>query len=183
MVLRTLFSYLLSIASSRSFFMHAAKSQQTLHRPSISYLSVTERSFRDHSTLKWVDLTNFPHTPHQCLGSFSLKGDFDMGHSWVFSWAEMRLRMSGWVVRSLTECPLEFLHYKRTPSCRYFLNIYGKLAEAANMTLLLPQLSISSQWSPALIRSCMISRCPLKEAQWRGLGLSSLVVPITTILF
>lgn len=163
--------------------MLAVKSQQLLHRPSISYFSTAERSFNDHSILKLVDFTNLPHTQHQCLGSFSLKGVLEIGHSWVLSWAETRFKISGWVVRSFTEWPLEFLHSRRTPSCKNFLNIYGKLAEAANMTLLLPQLSISYQWRPALMRSCMISRCPLKEAQWRGFGLSSLVVPITTVLF
>lgn len=154
-----------------------------LQRPSISSLSVEVRSLRDHSTLKLLELTNFPHTQHQCLISLSLKWVLEIGHSIVFSWAEVRAKISGWVVKSLTECPREFLHSKRTPSCRNFLKISGKLPEADNITLLLPQLSMSSQWRPALISNCMMSRWPLKEAQCKGLGFNYLVIPITTVLF
>ena len=79
--------------------------------------------------------------------------------------------------------PLEFLQSSKTPTCRYFLKISGKLAEAANITLLFPQLSMSSQCSPALISSCTMSTWPLKDAQCKGLGLISLVEPITTVRY
>ena len=58
-----------------------------------------------------------------------------------------------------------------------------KLAAAASITLLLPQLSMSCQWTPFFRSNCTISKCPLKEAQWRGLGLIYLVVPITTFRY
>jgi len=87
------------------------------------------------------------------------------------------------VVKSFAVCPLEFLQSRRTPSCRYFLNISGKFAEAASITLLFPQLSISYQCRPALIKSWTIYTWPLKDAQWRGFGLISLVDPITTVRY
>lgn len=58
----------------------------------------------------------------------------------------------------------------------------GKLPAAASITLLLPQLSISYQWTPVLISNWTMARCPLKQAQCKGFGLISLVAPITTFL-
>ncbi len=94
----------------------------------------------------------------------------------------MRLMISGWVVRSFALCPLEFLQSRLTPNCRNFLKISGKFPAAASITLLFPQLSMSSQCTPALRRSCTIWRFPLKQAQCKGLGLISLVEPMTTAL-
>jgi len=59
-------------------------------------------------------------------------------------------------VRSLAECPLEFLQSRATPSCKNILNISGKLAAAVNMTLLFPQLSMSYQCTPALMSNWTI---------------------------
>lgn len=58
----------------------------------------------------------------------------------------------------------------------------GKFPAAASITLLFPQLSISSQWTPAFSRSCTTCKFPLKQAQCNGLGLISLVEPMTTTL-
>ena len=176
-------SSLLFIASVSSFSIFAANSQHKLHLPSIYSRSVEVSSFKDQFTLKFFAEKNLPQTQHQCFGSFSLKGSFEIGHSVVLSWAAIKEIISGWVVKSFAVCPLEFLHSNKTPIWRYFLKMLAKLDEAVNITLLLPKLSISSQCRPVLIKSCMMSRLPLKEAQCRGLGRIYLVLPMTTLRY
>lgn len=160
----------------------AADYQQALHRPSSSSFSVDDNSSCAHSTLKCLADTNLPHTQHQFLHSFYLNTVWEIEHSCDLSWALMRANISGWVVKSFAVCPLEFLQSSNTPNCKNFLNIYGKLPAADNITLLLPQLSISYQWTPVFINNWTIARCPLKHAQCRGLGRIYLVLPITTVL-
>jgi hypothetical protein len=71
---------LLSIAYYSYFFIVYAELQQTLHLPSSSSLSVEVKSFKPHSTLKFLLETNFPQTQHQFFTSFYLKAVFEMGH-------------------------------------------------------------------------------------------------------
>jgi hypothetical protein len=180
--LRSLLSSLLSIASYSYFFIFAADYQQELQRPSNSSFSADDNSSWAQSTLNCLTETNLPHTQHQFLHSFYLNTVWEIEHSCDLSWALINANISGWVVKSFAVCPLEFLQSNKTPSCRNFLNIYGKLPAADSITLLLPQLSISYQWTPVFIRSWTIGRCPLKQAQCRGFGLIYLVLPITTVL-
>lgn len=180
--MRSLISSLLYIAYYNYFFIFAADYKQALQRPSNSSLSVALSSLWAHSTLNCFPETNFPHTQHQCLHYFSLNTVWEIAHSWDLSWAVIKAKISGWVVKSFAVCPLEFLQSNRTPNCKNFLNIYGKFPAAESITLLLPQLSISYQWTPAFMRSWTMGRWPLKQAQWRGLGLIYLVLPITTVL-
>jgi hypothetical protein len=75
------------------------------------------------------------------------------------------------------------LQSNETPNCKYFSKTAIELPAAASMTLLLPQLSTSSQWTPCLSKSWTISMWPLNDAQCNGLGFIYFVVPITTCLF
>ena len=87
------------------------------------------------------------------------------------------------MVKSFAVWPLEFLLSKLTPNWRNDLKIYGAAPAAANITLLFPEQSTSSQWRPALINIYTISRWFLKLAQCKGFGLNYLVEPIATCLF
>lgn len=79
--------------------------------------------------------------------------------------------------------PLEFLQEIDTPNCKNALNISIAFPAADNMTLLLPDPSISYQWKPALSKIYVTSKWPLKQAQCNGLGFNYLVEPIAICLF
>ncbi len=88
--------------------------------------------------------------------------------------------MYGSVVKSFAVWPLEFLLSIETPYCKKALKIYGAAPAAANMTLLFPEQSTSSQCKPALSRIYVMSRWFLKQAQCKGFDFKSFVEPIAT---
>jgi hypothetical protein len=112
--------------------------------------------------------------------SFSLNCCFDIEHYFVCSCFVINFRISGSVVRSFAVCPREFLLSKVTPYCRKALNIYGAAPAAANITLLFPDPSTSSQCKPAFNNIYVTSKWFLKHAQCNGFDRNYFVDPIGT---
>jgi hypothetical protein len=95
----------------------------------------------------------------------------------------IKRKIYGSVVKSFAVWPLEFLLSSETPYCKNILKIYGAAPAAANITLLFPEQSTSSQCNPAFNRIEVTSRWFLKHDQCKGFGFNYFVDPMATCLF
>lgn len=126
--------------------------QHKVHRPSIFYFSVADISRKTHYIRKLFLELKLPQTQHQYFIYFYLKDCFETWHYLLASCFWINFKIYGSVVKSFAMCPREFLLSRETPYWRNALKISGAAPAAANMTLLFPEQSTSSQCNPAFNR-------------------------------